>query len=594
MRLYISGREIEMKSIAIAQTKQANDIANIETRQTNYTNSFSIPRTAENIRTLEDLGIIGNNSNIPYQKNEAYLYADSGECLVYKGWAVFSDTADNFKCNIYDGNLEIYKAIENKTLADLDLTDLAHSKTLFEVTSTFDNSKPYKYILADYNGKSIYDTNKINIDYLVPSVRASWLVEAIELYSGYKLNGSFKTNPDFTNLYITYPKGTPADITTTELYDSTTGFVSGLGLTIEAGVGFTATENISINYTLKDNGFYYIEVNGAIVNTTVINLVVGDFLTAYKFIPAINEFIVFAEDAFLKINKYNSLSIDFLEELKGMTIREFLNEIVWMFGLTLFKNKYENVYNLKTVAERTNQVNSIDWSEKFHEDNGEKYIFGSYAQNNFFRYKYNDQNAYYNDGSFTLDNKNLEDKKTVIQSKIFSPELSLSNALGFKTKVYKLWDKTPKDDGTTTYKPLANRFYFLRSIDKIFSSLSIGSEALVSSTTVTTAPIESFKDLSMQSIIIKNYSEMQLLLNKSIIKNVSLLLKDTDIVDLDLSVPYYFKRLGGSFILNKVSNYLPNKKTSVELVRINYSNSDIDFIPSDYSYLHYSSLHYST
>lgn len=594
MRLYILGQEIEIKGVEIAQTKQANDIANVETRQTNYTNSFSIPRTAKNIRTLSDLGIIGNDSNVPYQKNEAYLYADSGECLVYKGWAVFSDTTDNFKCNIYDGNLEIYKAIENKTLADLDLTALAHSKTLAEVTSTFDDSKPYKYILADYNGKMTYSTDIINIDYLIPSVKASWLIEAIELYTGFKLNGSYRTNPDFTNLYLTYPKGTPSQVSTTDVYDSVTGLVSGLGLTLEAGVGFTSTENLTISFQMKTDsaGTYSPKVNDIFVNG-IINLVAGDIVTSVYINDGIGEPLESYEEGFLTVYKYNSLNIDFLDELRGMTIRDFLNEIVWRFGLTLFKNKYENVYNLKTVAERTNQTNAIDWSNKFHQDNGEKYIFGSYAQQNYFRYKYNDQNASYNDGSFLVNNQNLEDKKTVIQSKIFSPELSLSEVLGFTSKIYKLWDKTPKDDGTTTYKELSNRFYFVRSIDKTFESLTIGSESLTTTATVTVAPIESFKGLNFQEIIIKNYTEMELLLDKSIVKNVSLKLKETDIVDLDLSVPYYFKQLGGCFILNKVSNYLPNKKTTCELVRINYSNNEIDFIPAHYSDIHYSSLHYS-
>lgn len=593
MRLYILGQEIEIKSVDIAQTKQANDIANVETRQTNYTNSFSIPRTAKNIRTLSDLGIIGNNSNIPYQKNEAYLYADSGECLVYKGWAAFSDTTDNFKCNIYDGNLEIYKAIENKTLADLDLTALAHSKTLAEVTSTFDNSKPYKYILADYNGKALYDTNKINIDYLIPSVKASWLIEAIELYTGFKLNGSYRANPDFTNLYLTYPKGTPSQVSTTELYDIATGLVAGLGLTLEAGVGFTATENLTIGYDVQtaSSGAYVPTING-VAKVGILNIVAGDLISSIYY--GVDGELETFEEGFVKLYKYDSLNIDFIDELRGMTIRDFLNEIVWRFGLTLFKNKYENVYNLKTVAERTNQTKAIDWSDKFHEDNGEKYIFGSYAQQNYFRYKYNDQNASYNDGSFLVNNQNLEDKKTVIQSKIFSPELSLTNVIGFKTKVYKLWDKTPKDDGTTTYKELSNRFYFVRSIDKTFDSLTIGSESLTTTATVTVAPVESFKGLNFQEIIIKNYSEMELLLDKSIVKNVSLKLKETDIVDLDLSIPYYFKQLGGSFILNKVSNYLPNKKTSCELVRINYSNEDVEFVPSHYSEIHYSSIHYST
>lgn len=584
MKLYILGQEIELKGQEIAQTKQVNDIASLETRQANFTPSFNIPQTAKNIRTLNDLGILGNDSNIPYQKNEAYLYSESGECFIYKGWAVFTE---NFKCNIYDGNLDIYKAIENKTLADLDLTALAHSKTLAEVVSTFNDSKPYKYILADYNGNVLYDTDKINIDYLIPSVKASWLMSKIEIFTGFTFNGSFRTDPDYINLWLTYPKGTVADEGTTEIYDSVTGLVASEGLTYGNGI-FTAAEQISINFTILDEviaypeqpSFYYTlvaTVNGVQVSGSIISLNIGDILQV--------EILTFGEGTFGgtygigKINKYNSLSIDFLDELKGMTMRDFFNEIVWRFGFTLFKNKYENVYNLKTVAEITNTESAIDWSDKFISKESEKYIFGNYAQNNFMRYKYNDENVIYNDGSIAINNANLDHSKTIIQSKIFSPELSESEALGFKTKVYKLWDKKQKkgavwengikiSNAETEWKPLANRFYFMRSMDQSFENLAIGSKSLLSSKTVTVAPVESFSGLSFSEIISTNYTDTKKILNKSQIVTCKLNLKDIDIVDLDLSVPYFFKQLGGSFILNKVPNFISGSPTNVELIKI--------------------------
>ena len=198
--LYINGNPIELSEVSpIAQTKQVNDIASLENRQTNFTNKFTVPPTPSNVRAMGKLYITGNTSNIPYQKNTCDLFdAVTGLCMIYKGWANITGSSDKgYEIYVYDGNLEIYKAIENKTLGDLDLTDLEHSKTLYEVISTFDDSKPYKYILADYNGKALFDTNKINIDYLVPSVRASWLVAKIETYTGFVLNGSFKNNPDF-------------------------------------------------------------------------------------------------------------------------------------------------------------------------------------------------------------------------------------------------------------------------------------------------------------------------------------------------------------------------------------------------------------
>lgn len=612
MRLFILGQEIELKDDGkLAQTKQVNDILSLSTRQTNYTNSFSIPRTAKNIRTFEGLGIIGNDSNIPYQKNVASLFSDSGECFVFEGWAIISDTAKDFKCNIYDGNLEVYKVIENKTLADLDLADLSHSKTTAEVVSTFDNSKPYKYIVADYNGLALYDTDKINIDSLVPSVKVSWLVDKIETYSGFTFNGSFKTNADYLNLFMTYPKGTPSDLGTTDMvvindflqgldhifinsYTLLTDFSIIDDIKLKSNTNQSTNISISLDVVVRgennQNAFddnisvdVYAVLNGVEIylgNTTSIatfsfnkSLSVNDEL--YFIIkPSSGIYVSFEviSGGFtsLIIKKYNSFSIDFLDELKGMTMRDFLNEIIWRFGLTLFKEKYSNVYDFKTISEITNFENTIDWSSKFVSKESEKYIFGSYAQNNLMRYKYNDDNANHNDSYLAIDNKNLDDSKTIIQSKIYSPELSFSNSLGFTSKVYKLWDKEPKDDGTTTYKALANRFYFMRSIENTFATtVTIGSPSLLTSQTITAAPIESFAGLTFAEIISKYYPDIKKILNKSQVLNVRLNLKDSDVSDIDFSVPYYFKQLGGSFMLNKISNFVPNKETTVELIRLN-------------------------
>lgn len=582
MRLFILGQEIELKDEGrVAQTKQVNDILSLSTRQTNYTNSFSIPRTAKNIRTFEGLGIIGNDSNVPYQKNVASLFSDSGECFVFEGWAIISETAKDFKCNIYDGNLEIYKAIENKTLADLNLTALSHSKTTTEVVSTFDNSKPYKYIIADYNGKALYDTNKIDIDYLVPSVKASWLVSQIETFSGFTFNGSFKTNPDYLNLFMTYPKGTPSSLETTNIYDNETPLVVGSGLIKLDAITFEATEQISVKVSPNDdlefidsgmqllNYRVFVTKNNIRIDDGILVLNQGDILSVNyevygSYTSSSGTFWIST------IDKYVSTSIDFLDELKGMSMRDFLNEIVWRFGLTLFKEKYANVYDFKTLSQITDFSNTIDWSDKFVSKESEKYIFGSYAQNNWMRYKYNDENASYNDGYLLIGNKNLEDSKTVIPSKIYSPELSLSTNIGFTSRIYKLWDKEPKDDGTTTYKPLANRFYFVRSIEKTFSpAVTVGSSSLFTSQTITTAPVESFTGLTFNEIVSKYYPDIKKILNNSQVLNVRLNLKDSDVSDIDFSVPYYFKQLGGSFMLNKISNFVPGKETSVELIRLN-------------------------
>jgi hypothetical protein len=92
-----------------------------------------------------------------------------------------------------------------------------------------------------------------------------------------------------------------------------------------------------------------------------------------------------------------------------------------------------------------------------------KNIYGDYAQKNLMQYKYNDDNATYNDGSILINNQNIADSKVIIKSKLYSPDLDLSNNIGWSSKIYKLWNKEIKDTTTINYKVLENRFYLMRS-----------------------------------------------------------------------------------------------------------------------------------
>jgi hypothetical protein len=61
---------------------------------------------------------------------------------------------------------------------------------------------------------------------------------------------------------------------------------------------------------------------------------------------------------------------------------------------------------------------------------------------------------------------------------------------------------------------------------------------------------------------------MAFLLNQSKVLNVTLRLTEIDIVNMDFSKPVYIEQLGGSFLVNKISNFIPFKDTKVELIKI--------------------------
>ncbi|MDM1542356.1 hypothetical protein [Empedobacter sp. 189-2] len=189
---------------------QVHDLASVESVNASYTTSFKIPKTKRNVEIFKSLGLTGAISNIPYKKTSAKLVVD-GVTLISDGWLrVNSTDNDSFNVNIENGILDFFAKIANKNIGEeVELKELDHEKNIDAVLSSFDLSKPYLYVVADYNGLSKItrqNTDYLNADYLTPSAKVSWLWSKIFNTFGYTYSGSIFDSEDFTKLYMTYPK----------------------------------------------------------------------------------------------------------------------------------------------------------------------------------------------------------------------------------------------------------------------------------------------------------------------------------------------------------------------------------------------------
>jgi hypothetical protein len=621
MRLIINGIDIELtEKQNISRTLQVNDIVSLSNRQSNYTNTFTIKRTPKNERTFELLGIVGATSFLPYQKNECYLYTDDGECLIYKGWAVIQSTDTDYKINIYDGNIDLYKAIENKSLADLDLTELNHVKNLSNVVNSFTANLPYKYLVADYNGEMVYNTNRINIDYLVPSAKVSYLWNKIFSTYGFTYESSVFNTVDFTNLWLSYPKATANNEVPIPLFEGSSGLiftttnifpvkfdqsividniqdVNKQEFIIETpgnyNIDLTGTANVSYRYgAFVTQSFNYVNIykNGIIIGNNTIGSFdyifnIGDVITVNYPPPRSNPFqTIYSGNLNLKIKKYNADVISFSNELKDFSIRDFITEILNRFGLTPLKDKYTNHYKFLTLQELLQNNQIIDWSRernKFVEQLSEKYIFGSYAQQNKFTYKYNDTESDYYNSEILIDNVNLQDNKVVVNSKVYAPEKTPTLLVhNLTTNVYKMWNKEIKEDGSINYKGLQKRYYLMREDSHTFTSATqIGSKVLGTHQAITTVPVESFYNLRMEDVVRNYYATIGAVLNYSKIIEASIYLNEKDISDMDFSKLYWIKELNSYFLLNKVNNFTKKGITKVELIKVEYTPFAVGITP---------------
>lgn len=609
----------------IAQTKQVNDLARLDNRQTNFTNKFTLPPTANNIRNLEKVSLVGNQSNLPYSKNEADLFdANTGHCLVYKGWANINQVSDKgYEVNIYDGNIDFYRAIENKSLTQIGVSHLNHLKNINNIITSFNDTLPYIYILADYNGKVFTDDNKLNIDYLVPSARASYIWSRIFTHAGFTFSGSFFTTEDFTNLYMTFPKPVPTlvpivdEITnqTSQLYTeividpidgggifygsvttarlipnqfthpaASNPNISPIQITqtgafrlrCEGGFSNNNASSGIITWTVTNASNAVVStgtVDGAKGESVIINASAGDRLTLTAPLTgrnAQNDFNPLQGSMVTDFSLVLGYDANFEEVLVDFSAKDFVNEIMQRHGLTMFKDKYTNNIEFLTLDEILRSTQILDWSDKFSNKVSEKYTIGSYAQKNYLKYRYNDENQNHNDGYIAVDNVNLKDEQTIINSKIYSPEIRKSNLLGFDAHVYKIWDKELKDDRSIEYKELTGRYYFLRKIDKPLPGLEIKSEVLNTTGSISSAPFESYSDLKFQDIILKYYKPIESILDKSKMLEINFNLTSIDIEKNDFKKLIYVKQLSSYYLLNKIVNFIKGRPTKCEVIEVDY------------------------
>lgn len=625
--LHINNKKIDLtESSEISLTKQVDDIAVLSTRQTNFSKQLKIKRTATNEEALDYLGVVGNDSNIPYQKNDAVLLdAESGEFIIYNGWAIIRSRDENYyTVAIYDGIIDFYKAIDNKKMSDLDLTEINHFRTITTIQDSILNNLPYKYIIADYNGGgTILNNPTINADYLIPAVNIPWLFAKIFETYGFTFSGEVFNYDDYKDLWLTYPKGTTVGLDqTTPLLDvSGTNIIYGGGQTIVTLdlTNYLLTAGL-IQYTAQDNYEYYVCASEGQIRVSyhtykyeaVYNWFSGqqeqDTFTCPLIVEnrSTNTFhtVLFNQELYIPVQEgdelyfyvsaiyrqnaggyadyvvgggyftldlYQGEAIDFKEAFDKLLIKDFINEILWLFCLTPFKNRYTNNIHFLTFNERVLTPLANDWSDKFLSLKSEKYIYGSYGKENTLKHKYNSSNADYNDAFFPIDNENLRDFQTVIQSKFYTPEYLKEITVDNRAvKTYKLWDKEIKDNSAVKYKALDNRFYFIKYIDTVLTnSITISSSALGSSANFSSLPLERNGGLTFKDIKSKWYSKLGYVLNKTKLLEISVYMNKNDFQNIDFTEKLYIEQLGGSFLLNKVSNFIPNKPTTLEVLKIN-------------------------
>ncbi|MGL5233835.1 MAG: hypothetical protein ACRC8Z_03635 [Empedobacter falsenii] len=625
--LFLNGVSADMyDDTDISYTLQVNDIAELKYRQASFTDSFSIPKTANNIQIMKGLGISSDTSDIPYTKPDCRMTVD-GFDLIYKGWFNVKETADDYKVYVYSGIINFFKAIENKTIGDVNLSEINHEKNLITVTTPNPN---YCYFIADYNGKTHYNDDIINIDYLQASASVSYLFDKIHSENGFTKKGAIFESEDFKGLFLTYPKALTSDdiifmpyfddigaehrtkYTQVNRYDINsyagmldfTSLGNGIYTVPEKGkyqitIKMTASSlphvdilgnKLEFYYSVNTQNFPYderinysrlifsIDDNNQATQqafSTIQNFEIGDDISFFFIFYTPLTASIFDADYQLIIEKVSDPNIDFSKEFSDFSISDFTKEIVNHYGLTMFFEEGSNTVEYLTIDERVNEAELIDLTDKFISRESESYVYNSYAQKNTFEYQYNDKEQTNKNGFIGISNKNLPETKTAFKSKTYAPEFGKVNFFinpnfNYSSDTFKFFDKEIKDDGTIKYKALQKRYFFIRG-EKYFGSVKIGSEKLNADTTVNSISLGNFSQLDWEAILAKYYVGYSNILNNSRIHDIELNLSDADLLTFDLRKLYYIGQEQQYYIVNKLKT--TKNSTKAEMLRVKFSRS---------------------
>lgn len=634
------GRFLDVKeNEKVTYTIQVQDLADVSSVASSVTTSFKIPKTKNNYEALKSLSLPSDTSNLPYLKNVCKLY-NFGTTLIDNGWLKINNSdEESFNVNIENGIIDFFKAIEGKTIGnDLDLTDTNHNKDLITVINSFERND-YTYIIADYNGLNTYlkgGVNYINVDYLVPSLNSKYILDKIFNSIGYTYSGSVFNSELITNLWVTYPKAPPTKSDDEQL----PGPVLRLSTNKTGNIEFVEDltydiiefdlENVSTNdndflnnklivkhtgtYNLKsiidgyadyvvtnnhgdENGseksflLPALRINGVIKlfsNDDTLNLKQGDiveFLCTWhglsgSYIVRIREIVFNSYD--FKLYQISQQVVDFGSEFLDVSLSEFIKEIMMRFALTPFIDVENKHIKFLTLSERINTNNVKDWTDKFIKRTDENYIYKDYAQRNWLKHKYNDENATFNNGFLYVSNQTLQPQKDLYSSKFYSfnNEITSFYDSDFTNNSFPIWNREIKEtiNNDTTpptktydvnYKGLSNRFYFIRR--KILpKTINIGSQLLRIEETANDVAIVDTKNLSYSDAV-NNYKDFVKVLNDTRIHEIELFLNINDLLDLDLESLYYFSQENQYYILNRITIDLTNNINKGEFIRVKYN-----------------------
>lgn len=202
--IFINGTQLHAPEAQVVHTYQANNYAEVQNRQANYTNRFKIPKTPHNVLTLDFLNFPGNTSDFPYATSTVTVRDGSYE-VIREGKAYISQSdPDYYELFIIFGNSDLFDFLDLLTLSALDTSSWNHTHDASTAISSWTNQSTYIYALSN-QGANISTNPDLTYNYSIyrsfPWLYVHSLMEKVWELAGIQIRSDWMASLPNTHKY---------------------------------------------------------------------------------------------------------------------------------------------------------------------------------------------------------------------------------------------------------------------------------------------------------------------------------------------------------------------------------------------------------
>lgn len=215
MEIYIDTDKLDLsEKQVIAMTFQANDLGEFASRQSSYSNGFKAVRSDRNDEILGNASSLTSLSAIPYRVQNCRVYSRGA---LIDGDALLNviEAGNEYRLNVYSGFVNFADAIQDKSLQDLDTTDIDLVKSNggkhWDIggMSTIYGSAISPTFVTVQDGNLPINSRDVDVRKQYPSVYIWELIKRITEGAGWTLESDLIFTDDFKKKILPFTNDYP-------------------------------------------------------------------------------------------------------------------------------------------------------------------------------------------------------------------------------------------------------------------------------------------------------------------------------------------------------------------------------------------------